>query len=65
MWLTDLEKAIAKLREERCDFNFFCIESVKPSADGAIVFKTTCFTYIKVYRNGVIEEYNEKGERIE
>ena len=65
MWLTDVEKAITKLREESCDFNFICVESIKPSADGAIVFKTTFFTYIKVYRNGVIEEYNEEGEKIQ
>ena len=59
MWLQDVEKAIAKMREEMCDFNFICVESIKPSADGSIVFKTTYFTYIKVYRNGVIEEIKE------
>ena len=64
MWLQDLEKALAYLRE-KCDFNFICVESIKPSADGGIVFKTTYFTYIKVYRNGVIEEYNEEGKLIE
>lgn len=63
MWLQDLEKAIAKMREERCDFNFICLESVRGRADGAVVFKTTYFTYIVVYRNGVIEEYKEDGTR--
>jgi hypothetical protein len=65
MWLQDLEKAVIKLREERCDFNFICVESVKPSADGGIIFKTTYFTYIKVYRNGIIEEYDEEGNKRE
>lgn len=64
MWLQDLEKALARLKEE-CDYNFICIESVKPSADGSIVFKTTYFTYIKVYRNGIIEEYDEEGNKRE
>ena len=59
MWLNDLEKAIAKLREERCDFNFICVENVKPSADGGVVFKTTYFTYIKVFRDGTIIEKKE------
>ena len=59
MWLNDLEKAIVKLREEMPNFNFICVESVKPSADGGIVFKTTYHTFIKVYRNGVIEEKKE------
>ena len=59
MWLSDVEKAIAKMREEMCDFNFICVESIKPSADGGIVFKTTYHTYIKVYRNGVIKEIKE------
>lgn len=63
MWLQDLKNAIIKLQEERSNFNFICLDSVKPSADGGIVFKTTCFTYIKVYRNGVIEEYDEEGNR--
>ena len=59
MWLNDLEKAIVKMREEMPDFNFICIEKVTPSADGGIVFKTTYHTFIKVYRNGVIEEKKE------
>ena len=59
MWLQDVEKAIVKMREEMPDFNFICVESIKPSADGGVVFKTTYHTYIKVYRNGVIVE---KGE---
>ena len=41
MWLTDLEKAIAKLREERVDFNFICVDKITPAWDGGIVFKTT------------------------
>ena len=59
MWLNDVEKAIVKLREEMPNFNFICVESIKPSADGGIVFKTTYHTFIKVYRNGVIEEKKE------
>ena len=60
MWLSDLEKALAKMREEMCDFNFICIKKITPAVDG-IVFETTYDTYIKVYRNGVIEE-KQKGE---
>ena len=59
MWLGDLEKALAKMREEMCDFNFIYVEKITPSADGGIVFKTTYHTYIKVYRNGLIEEEQE------
>ena len=60
MWLTDLEKAIAKMREELCDFNFINIESIKPIWGGGIAFRTTYFTTIKVYRNGVIEEVKDE-----
>ena len=63
MWLQDLEKALTKMREERPDFNFICVENVRGGANGAVVFKTTYFTYIVVYRNGVIEEYKEDGTR--
>ena len=59
MWLQDVEKAIAKMREEMPNFNFICIESIKPSANGGTVFKTTYHTFIKVYPNGVIEEKKE------
>ena len=55
MWLQDVEKAIAKMREEMPNFNLIYVESIKPSADGGVLFKTTYHTYIKVYRNGVIE----------
>lgn len=63
MWLQDLEKAIAKMREERPDFNFICLENVRGRADGAVIFKTTYFTYIVVPRNGEIIEYREDGTR--
>lgn len=59
MWLTDIEKAIAHMREEMCDFNFICIEKILAMPDG-VAFKTTYHTIIKVYRNGIIEE--EKDE---
>lgn len=60
MWLQDLEKALAKLREERPDFKLLCVDSITPCWDGGIVFKTTYHTYIKVCRNGVITERKEK-----
>ena len=63
MWLQDVEKAIAKMREEMPNFNLIYVESIKPSADGGVVFKTTYHTYIKVYRNGVIEEKKEDEGR--
>ena len=59
MWLSDLEKAIAYLREKRDDFNLMCIKEITPTWDGNIVFHTTHHTYIKVYRNGTIEEKQE------
>ena len=60
MWLQDLEKALAKLKEQYgFNFNTICIENVKPSADGGIVFKTTYHTYIKWFPNGEIRERNE------
>ena len=59
MWLQDVEKTIAKMREEMPNFNLVYVESIKPSADGGVVFKTTYHTYIKVYRNGAIEEKKE------
>ena len=63
MWLNDLEKALVKMREEMCDFNFVCVEKVTPSADGGIVFKTTHHTYIKWFPNGEIRERNEEDWR--
>lgn len=58
MWLQDLEKALARLKEE-CDYNFICVEKITPSADGGIVFKTTYHTYIKWFPNGEIVERKE------
>ena len=62
MWLQDLEKALARLKEE-CDYNFICVEKITPSADGGIVFKTTYHTYIKWFPNGEIEERKEEEWR--
>lgn len=61
MWLQDLKNAVVKLQEERPDFKTICLKDVRPCADGGIIFRTTYFTYIKVYRNGIIEEYDEEG----
>lgn len=63
MWLTDLQKALAYLQEKRDNFNEIVVEKITPSWDGGIVFKTTYHTYIKVYRNGTIEERNEEDWR--
>jgi hypothetical protein len=64
MWLCDLEKAlgtvIAFLGADACAV---CVESVKPCADGGIVFKTTCHTYIKWFPNGETRERNEEDWR--
>ena len=59
MWLQDLEKALAAMREEMCDFNFISVEKITPAADGGIVFKTTYHTYIKWFPNGEIVERKE------
>ena len=58
MWLQDLEKALARLKEER-GYNFICVEKITPCADGGIVFKTTYHTYIKWFPNGEIIEREE------
>lgn len=63
MWLQDLEKALAKMREEMCDFNFVNVEKITPAADGGIVFKTTYHTYIKWFPNGEIVERKEEDWR--
>lgn len=56
MWLTDLEKALACLREKMGGFNEVVIEHITPAADGGIVFKTTYHTSIKWFPNGEIRE---------
>ena len=58
MWLQDLEKALARLKE-KFDYNFICVEKITPCADGGIVFKTTHHTYIKWFPNDEIIERNE------
>lgn len=58
MWLCDLEKALARLKEEN-KYNFICVENITPCADGGITFKTTSHTYIKWFPNGEIRERNE------
>jgi hypothetical protein len=64
MWLQDLEKALAKLKEQYgINFNFICVEKITPSADGGIVFKTTYHTYIKWFPNGEIRERKEEDWR--
>ena len=63
MWLTDLEKALAYLREKKDNFNEIVVKKITPAADGGIVFETTYHTFIKVYRNGVITERGEKDWR--
>lgn len=56
MWLQDLEKALAILREKRDNFNIMCVDRIIPIWGGGITFYTSNFTIIKVYSNGVIEE---------
>lgn len=60
MWLCDLEKAIAKVNEFLgVNRGYVLFESIKPSADGGIVFKTTHHTYIKWFPNGEVVERKE------
>ena len=60
MWMCDLEKAIAKVKEFLgANASYVLFESIKPCADGGIVFKTTHHTYIKWFPNGEIRERNE------
>lgn len=60
MWMCDLEKAIGRVTEflgpRACGTLF---ESIKPSYDGGIVFKTTCHTYIKWFSDGTVIEREE------
>ena len=64
MWVHDLEKAIGRVTEflgpRTCSTLF---ESIKPSYDGGIIFKTTYHTYIKWFPNGEIRERNEEEWR--
>lgn len=62
MWLQDLEKALAKLKEQY-DYNFICVEKITPSVDGGIVFKTTNHTYIKWFSDGTVIEREEGAWR--
>lgn len=60
MWMCDLEKAtskVAKFLGPRASVMVF--ESIKPSYDGGIVFKTTCHSYIKWFPNGMVIERDE------
>lgn len=58
MWLQDLEKALAKMKEEVKDFNLICVEKIIPCADGGIMFKTSNHTHIKWFPDGRIIERN-------
>ncbi len=57
MWFTDLKKAIKALEEK--GMSDYIFESIKPSADGGIVFKTTHFTYVKWFSNDEVIEYKK------
>lgn len=60
MWMCDLEKAIAKVREFLgLQARGILFESIKPSYDGGIVFKTTSHTYIKWFSDGTVIEQEE------
>ena len=55
MWLTDLEKAIAKVNDFLgADRNYVLIESIKPCADGGIAFALSDGDYVKWFPNGEI-----------
>ena len=64
MWICDLEKALAKVNEFLgVKRNFVLFRSIKPCADGGIVFETTFNTYIKWFPNGEIRERNKEDWR--
>ena len=64
MWMHDLEKAIGRVTEflgpRACSTLF---ESIKPSYDGGIIFKTTSQTFIKWFSDGTVIEREEGAWR--
>lgn len=56
MRLQDLEKALAKMKEEVHDFNLICVDRIIPCADGGIMFKTSNHIHIKWFPDGKIIE---------
>lgn len=61
MWLCDLAKAIAILRER--GYNETVYEKIVPNSDGGIRFYTTYRTVDVVYPNGLILGFHlEEGE---
>ena len=59
MWLTDVSKCLAIMKEQMCDFNFICVKSILPAHNG-IVVHTTYHTAIWVQTDGTIEEREEQ-----
>ena len=55
MWMCDLDKAIAKVNEFLgADRDYVLIESIKPCADGGIVFALSDGGYIKWFPDGEV-----------
>ena len=55
MWLTDLEKAIADIKDKICDC---CITKITPNWDGGINFHMSNFTTI-MWKDGVVQIYKD------
>jgi hypothetical protein len=55
MWLTDVSRCLAIMKEKMCDFNFVCAKSILPAQNGIVVF-TTYHTAIWVQTDGTIDE---------
>jgi hypothetical protein len=55
MWLTDLEKAIADIKDKICDC---CITKITPNWDGGINFHMSNFTTI-MWKNGIVQIYKD------
>lgn len=60
MWLTDLEMAIAVIKEA---YPTTLYTKIVPCYDGGIVFYTTYETHIKWYPDGHIEEHSKHDWR--
>lgn len=62
--MCDLEKAVSKVNEFLGNRTYSVLfESIKPCYDGGIVFKTTCYTYIKWFPDGKVIEREEGAWR--
>ena len=59
MWLIDVTRCLAIMKEQMSNFNFMCAKSILPAQNG-IVVHTTYHTVIWVQTDGTIIERGEE-----